>query len=126
MIKILVVTLLAILSLSCCCHSNTQKKSQLSTNMQFDCLPADIKLDAIISYGKKEITVREKLVELKAKCDNGRLIDGNKREILFFRPACFGNPPHNYDEIRFRERLEIEKLRQTHTLILMECNPMMM
>jgi len=99
---------------------------QNSTTTQFDCLPADIRLDYIVSYGKKEVTVRQKLIELKAHCDSGKLVDGNKREIRFFRIACFGNPPHNYDEIRQREQAEIEKLEQNCTVIAMECNPMIM
>jgi hypothetical protein len=126
MIKFFAIAILSILSLSrVACHSNTQKKSPPVKTPHFACLPADIKLDYVSAYGKKEITIQEKLVELKADCVNGKLVDGNKREIRFFKISCFGNPPFNYDEIRRREHDEIEKLKLNYTVIVMECNPMM-
>jgi len=93
---------------------------------QFACLPGDVKPDDIVSYGEKEVSAQEKLIELNADCIDGRLVDGNKREIRFFRVACFGNPPYNYDEIRQREQEEIEKLKQNYTVVVIECNPMIM
>jgi hypothetical protein len=121
---------LTILFVACC--ATNQKKSQsdkiiqTAAGKQFDCLPADVKPDDIVSYGDKNISVQEKLVELNADCVDGRLVDGNKREIRFYRVACFGNPPHNYDEIRQHEQEEIEKLKQNYTVVVIECNPMIM
>jgi hypothetical protein len=119
------------ISLVACCATN-QKKSpsdkivQTAASKQFDCLPNDVKADDIVSYGDKDISVQEKLVELNADCVDGRLVDGARREIRFFRVACFGNPPSNYDEIRQREQEEIARLRQDYTVIVIQCNPMIM
>ncbi|MCG3118276.1 MAG: hypothetical protein ALAOOOJD_00444 [bacterium] len=114
-----------------CCRSVTQKNHQPSPTLQavsaqeLACLPTDIRLEQIVTYGNQETSVREKLVALHAECDNGKLVDANKREIRFYRVACFGNPPYNYDEIRQREREEIAQLKQNYTVIVFECNPMM-
>jgi hypothetical protein len=122
---------LAVLSVAAC-KSISQKNNQPSTTMQvskaarFACLPDDVKPDYIVSYGKKNVKVEERLEAMNAECENGKLVDGNKREIRFFKISCFGNPPHNYDEIRLREQAEIEKLKQNYTVIVIECNPMIM
>lgn len=114
-----------------CCRSLTQKPPQPAPTMQaaslkdFACLPADIRLEQVVTYGKTETTVREKLIALQADCDNGKLVDANKKEIRFYRVACFGNPPYNYDQIRQREREEIAQLKQNYTVIVFACNPMM-
>jgi len=119
-IYLLVIALLMVFALFSC-----QRKAMKPTSL-FDALPAGIKLDHVVSYGKKEATVQEKPVELKACSKDGKLFDGNHREIRFYRLACFGNPPHDYDEIRQREQAEIEQLRQNFTVIAMECNPLIM
>jgi hypothetical protein len=117
-ILIAVVLPLAVSSLWSC-----QRKAVKAAEPFAD-LPDDIKLNSIVSYGKKNLTVQEKLIQLRAYSENGALVDGNKKEIRFYRRACFGNPPHNYDEIRQREREEIARLQQSYTVIIMECNPM--
>jgi hypothetical protein len=128
---IAVVSPILMILLMACCATN-QKKPQFGKNMQtaaskqFDCLPNDVKPDDIVSYGDKNISVQEKLVELNADCVGGRLVDGKKREIRFYRVACFGNPPHNYDEIRQREQEEMARLRQLCTVVVIQCNPMIM
>lgn len=98
---------------------------QAASLKEFACLPADIRLEQVVTYGKTETTVREKLIALQADCDNGKLVDANKKEIRFYRVACFGNPPYNYDQIRQREREEIAQLKQNYTVIVFACNPMM-
>ncbi|MDZ7362755.1 MAG: hypothetical protein ONB46_18810 [candidate division KSB1 bacterium] len=120
-----------LISLAACCPTNQKKPPsgkivQTAASKQFGCLPNDVKADDIVSYGDKNVSVQEKLLELQADCVDGRLVDGNKREIRFFRVACFGNPPYNYDEIRQREQEEIERLKQIYTVIVIECNPMIM
>ncbi len=83
----------------------------------------------VVSYGintsgkEKHITIEQKLAELKARCKRGRLFDGKGREIKFFRPACFGNPPADYDEIRQRESEELARLQKDYTVIILECDP---
>ncbi|GEM_PF-5784511 len=129
-ISAVVPSVLMIFLMACCAtnqkKSQSEKIVQAAANKKFDCLPADIKADYIVSYGDKNVSVQEKLIELNADCVDGRLVDGNKREIRFFRVACFGNPPYNYDEIRQHEREEMARLRQVYTVVVIQCNPMIM
>lgn len=64
------------------------------------------------------------LVQMKASCRSGRLVDGKRREIRFYRPSCWGNPPPDYLEIRQREDDELAKLKRHYTVIVFGCNPM--
>jgi len=91
---------------------------------RFDCLPENIRLEQVVSYGERNVTVEETLEAMNATCENGKLLDQNKKEIRFFRIACFGNPPYNYDEIRQREQEEIARLQQNYSVIVIECDPM--
>src|SRR5215471_6114127 len=66
---------------------------------EFSCLPKDVQADEVVSYnvkGKSTATVKQKLVELKARCRKGKLVDAKGREIRFFRTPCWGNPPEDY------------------------------
>jgi hypothetical protein len=133
MAKIPVVVILSAAALSfAACRSTTPKNNQPVKTMEaakayrFACLPDDVKPSQVVSYGKRNVTVEEKLDAMKAACENGKLVDAQKREIRFYRIACFGNPPYNYNEIRMREQEEIAKLSETCTVIVLECNPMIM
>jgi hypothetical protein len=96
---------------------------------QFDCLPQGFELTDIVSYRHKlkgndeNITIKDKLDELKARCKEGRLVDSKGREIKFFKPSCFGNPPADYDEIRQKEADHLNELLKKHTVIVLECDP---
>jgi hypothetical protein len=114
---------IAILSITAISLSSCSRKATKPAQA-FACLPNEIKADYTVSYRERNVTVEEKLIELKAYCEDGKLFDGAKKEIRFYRIACFGNPPYNYHEIRQREREEIARLRQSFTVIVMECNPM--
>jgi hypothetical protein len=98
------------------------------------CLPEGTKLTGVVSAtianpgagpaSSKKTTVEQKLLELKARCKKGKLVDASGREILFYRlVGCWGNPPADYQEILARQQEEIEKLKKTHTVIEMTCNP---
>ena len=99
----------------------------------YSCLPTGIsETDPVnflaakpgISKGKQFVTVREKLVELNAYCQKGKLLDGKGREIRFFSlTGCWGNPPENYQEILDRQAQELSKLKKRFTVIEMTCNP---
>jgi len=94
---------------------------------KFSCLPKDVQLDEVVTYGKGakgNVTVEKRLLEMKAQCRNGKLVDAKRREIRFFRPSCWGNPPPDYLEIQQRENTELEKLKRTHTVIVFGCNRM--
>jgi hypothetical protein len=94
---------------------------------KFDCLPKDVRLAEVVSYGgggKENITVEKKLLEMKARCRNGKLVDARNKEIRFFRGNCWGSPPRDYLEILKRKRQELEKLKKTYSVIEIMCNPM--
>ena len=107
-------------------NSPSQRTSS-SSNQQYSCLPKDVHADATVSYGFKgrlAVTVENRLTEMKARCQKGRLVDSKGREIRFFHLSCWGNPPDNYQEIRRRETAELAKLKQRYTVIEFGCNPM--
>src|ERR1044072_6681757 len=100
-----------------------------SASHHFDCLGDEFKSTDIVSYREKRkgsgefITIEDKLIEMKAQCKKGKLIDSKGREIKFFKFACFGNPPADYEEIRQKENEELEKLQKDYTVIILECDP---
>jgi hypothetical protein len=98
------------------------------------CLPEGTKLTDVVSAtiarpgagpaSAKKTTVEQKLLELKARCKKGKLVDASDREIRFYRlVGCWGNPPADYQEILARQTEEIEKLKKKYTVIEMTCNP---
>ena len=97
--------------------------------VQFDCIAEGYKSTDVVSYRQKRkggdgyVTIQDRLVELKAHCEEGKLIDGKGREIRFFRLACYGNPPDDYEEIRQKELAELERLQKKYCVIVMECDP---
>ena len=97
-----------------------------SSGKQYACLPKDVRATDPISRGVKgkPVKVSDKLSEIKARCQKGKLVDAKGREIRFFRGSCWGNPPENYLEIRERESRELAKLKSQYTVIEFRCNPM--
>jgi len=94
---------------------------------KFDCLPKDIRLDEVVWYRKNtrlNVTVEKRLIEMRARCRRGKLLDAKGREVRFFRVSCWGNPPPDYLEIRQRETAEIGELKRRYTVIVFGCNPM--
>jgi hypothetical protein len=98
------------------------------------CLPPDVKADEVISVQTvassskgekvKKVTVKQRLIEMKARCRNGKLLDRSGKEIRFYRLAgCWGNPPADYQEILASQRAEIEELRKRYTVVEIECMP---
>ena len=85
------------------------------------CLPAGIGFSDVVST---RLTVEERLTQLNARCEKGKLVDLGGTEIRFYRLiGCWGNPPADYAEILDRQRTELEGLRQRYTVIEMTCNP---
>jgi len=95
------------------------------------CLPAGITASDVVSTRLvrpantiEKTTVEQKLVELKAKCKSGRIVDSKGKEIRFFRlQGCWGNPPVDYQEILEEQNKQLEKLKKRYTVIEMTCNP---
>jgi hypothetical protein len=95
---------------------------------RFDCLPDDITLKDVVTYGfeaDKNVTVHDKLIEMKAKCKNGKLVDSHHREVRFFRLECWGNPPADYKERQQQQQERLKELEKKYTVIVMGCNPRM-
>ena len=98
-----------------------------SQSRGFNCLPKDVHADEVVSYGPKGkpgATVEKTLAQMKARCRAGKLVDPKRREIRFFRPSCWGNPPPEYLEIRQREDEGLAKLKRRYTVVVFGCNPM--
>ena len=97
------------------------------------CLPESVKPTDVVSTTLvqtdggtlvEKITVEQKLAELKANCNSGKLVDGAGTEIYFYKlTGCWGNPPRNYQEILKRQEAELAILRKQYTVIEMTCNP---
>jgi hypothetical protein len=101
---------------------------------QFEsCLPEGMKPTDAISVqavrtadggmALKKFTVNEKLIELKAHCKKGKLVDPAGREIRFYKLAgCWGNPPAGYQEILERQEKEINDLKKRYTVVEIPCD----
>lgn len=95
------------------------------------CLPDGIDLKTVVEVVRdpetsesKKLTVKEKLNSLRAKCREGKLVDGVGREIRFFHlQGCWGNPPADYLEILGKQSKEIEELKKNFTVVELTCNP---
>jgi len=90
------------------------------------CLPPDVKADEIAVYGfngARNVTIAEKLKELKGHCHNGRIVGLDKKEIRFFRVTCWGNAPSDYQEIQAEERRKLEVLKAKYRVIVIGCEP---
>src|SRR3982750_4624097 len=82
-----------------------------------DCLPQGIKPTDVVSATlrrpgsrSQQITVEQKLRELRARCARGKLVDGRGREIRFYRlQGCWGNPPADYQEILQHQGQELSR-----------------
>ena len=102
-------------------ESNSNQKSK------FNCLPKDVQLNDVVTYNKStkgNVTVEKTLIQMKAQCRNRKLVNAKRREIRFFRPSCWGNPPADYLEIQQRENSELQKLKRAYAVIVFACDPM--
>lgn len=71
------------------------------------------------------ITIKEKLRQLKARCKRGKLVDGRGREIRFYRlVGCWGNPPDDYQEQLARQSQELQRLKKKYTIVEIPCPQM--
>jgi hypothetical protein len=91
-------------------------------------LPPDVQLDTVAECelgGANKITVEEQLVRVQAQVgEDGKLHDGTGKPIEFFRlTGCWGNPPGDYQQILDDQNRRLNKLRTTHTVITITCNP---
>jgi hypothetical protein len=95
------------------------------------CLPEDVKADEVIAIepnlkggAGRQITVNDKLKQLRAKCRGQKLVDPKGRQIHFYRlTGCWGNPPENYQEIMENQQKELAQLRRRYNVVEISCNP---
>ncbi len=103
-------------------------------NRSWTCLPDGINATDIVSTrevqptkGRREfrkITVEQKLMDLKARCRRGKLVDASGTEIRFYKlVGCFGHPSDDDREVLDRQQRELAKLRKSYRVIEMTCNP---
>jgi hypothetical protein len=112
------------------------EKSTTATTSSSDarvsaCLPSGIALDNLVAppdpgkanqSPKKNLTVRMRLLQLKARCKKGSLVDAKGRKIRFYRLiGCWGNPPVDYAELLENQAREIRRLKKTYTVIQISC-----
>jgi len=112
--------LIFLLLASMCAHAQSRS---------LNCLPKGIEEEMVVAVEQKgqatkQITVKERLKQLKARCRGRKLVDSKGRQIYFYRlTGCWGKPPGDYQEILERQRKEISKLKKRYTLIEIPCNP---
>lgn len=98
------------------------------------CLPDGINRTDVVSTrlmrpsrGRPEyrkITVEQKLHELKARCQRGKLVDDSGTEIRFYKlVGCWGHPSPDDQEVLERQNRELKALRKRYRVIEMTCNP---
>lgn len=105
---------------------NAKDVGDKELSAEFPCLPPHLSLDDVVTYrrgGAANITVKDKLIELKAYCYKGKLVDAKRREIRFFNVECWGNPPPDYQEIQQKRQAELERLQRRYTVIILGCDP---
>ena len=89
-----------------------------------ECVPNDIDLNAYVQESPA-IDVANKLEELNARCDDGKLVDGWGREIRFRDPFCPGDATASSDKINRNGRItseEMEKYKSDFTVIVLACD----
>jgi hypothetical protein len=108
----------------------------MSVNSKSDsfaaCLPDEVKPEMVVTLEPnqettstakpKRVTVRQRLLQLKAHCKDGKLLDGKGREIRFVQLiGCWGNPPEDYQEQLNHQQEEIKRLKEKYTVVQISC-----
>jgi hypothetical protein len=95
------------------------------------CVPKDVDLNSlVVSEVSKpthksianQVTVKQRLNQLKARCKRGKLVDGKNRPIyLYPMIGCWGNPPDNYLDMLRQQDEEIQRLKKKYVVIQISC-----
>ena len=104
-----------------------------STSDRFGgCLPKDVDPKARIQEDSSELSsakskpktrVEKKLIELRASCVKGKLVDKGGKEIRFVHLlGCWGNPPEDYQEQLDKQQAELSRLKEKFTVIEISCD----
>jgi hypothetical protein len=109
-----------------------QKKGE---NWRPENLPDDVKPETKVRIDVKNdkgqvtstsvTTVEKTLNGLKARFENGKLVDRNGREIRFFAPLCRGvsQGPEEDEAARKAREKELSELEKKFTVIVLYCDP---
>ena len=97
---------------------------------KYPCLPSPHRPSDIVSAERvgdppqvHKVTVEDKLAQLGARCNEGKLVDAEGKEIRFYRLHCFGAPTSFAMEALRQERAELDALKDKYTVIEMTCSP---
>lgn len=112
-------------------HPPEKSATPQNVEAQFTCISADVDLDSPVllettESGKrgtaKKVTVRTRLVQLQARCEQGRIVDGKGKQIYIYSLiGCWGNPPEDYLDLLSRQAAEIEQLKKKYTVVQIPC-----
>lgn len=95
------------------------------------CVPSEIDLNSVVSnearkpttnVAARKTTVKQKLIQLKAHCKRGKLLDRKGKQIYFYPLiGCWGNPPADYLDLLKHQEQEIQRLQKRYTVIQIPC-----
>ena len=104
-----------------------------SAKDRFPCLPANMKSIIVAAESRndssghstiKKVTVEEKLIELRATCKKGKLVDKKNIEIRFYKlTGCWGYPVKGAQKILQMQDEEIRELKKKYSVIEIPCWP---
>jgi hypothetical protein len=70
----------------------------------------------------QQTTVKQRLIQLKAHCRKGKLIDARGKPIYLYQLiGCWGNPPDDYLETLKHQDEEIQRLKKKYTVVQISC-----
>lgn len=80
------------------------------------------KLKPATGAATRNVTIKERLKQIKAHCKKGKLVDGSGREIRFYRlVGCWGNPPEDYQEQLAHQNQELQRLKKQYSVVEIPC-----
>jgi hypothetical protein len=80
--------------------------------------------NASVAIGSKAKlkTLQDKLIQLKARCAKGKLVDPRGKEVRIVQLiGCWGNPPEDYQEQLDRQQTELKRLKEKYVVIEIPC-----
>jgi hypothetical protein len=95
------------------------------------CVPSGIDLNSVVAIeahkpttnvAARKTTVKLRLIQLKAHCKRGKLVDGKGKQIYLYQLiGCWGNPPEDYQEQLARQNQELQRLKKKYTVVEIPC-----
>jgi hypothetical protein len=94
------------------------------------CIPSGIDLESVVAISQKPTinmearrpTIKQRLIQLKAHCKRGKLVDGKGKQIYFYSViGCWGNPPADYLDLLKQQNQRVHRLEKRYTVIRISC-----